>query len=89
MRVNFRGNPFYFWICIHCSLSLLPKASLYNKTSDRGHSEKGQTSLQRTIFLYTPYKITFEKEQPLYIEDKKLGPEHVHYSEVSLYSNSY
>ncbi len=36
-------------------------------------------------FIHTPYKI-HPKEDNLPTKDKRLGPEHVHYSEVSLYS---
>ena len=44
--------------------------SRYSKTSNKGHSERGQTSQQRTRHLYssihTLYKITSERGQPLY-----------------------
>ncbi len=46
--------------------------SVYNsETSDKGHSERGQTSEQRTnqkysSILYTLHKITSERGQPLY-----------------------
>ena len=43
---------------------------MYSETSDKGHSERGQTSQQRTHHLYssihTLYKITSERGQPLY-----------------------
>ncbi len=62
----------------------------YSETSDKGHSERGQTSEQRTNqkypSIYTPYKITSERVQPP--KDKMLGPKCVHYSEVSLYNYS-
>ena len=49
----------------------------YSETSDKGHSERGQTSKQRINQMYcciqTLYKITSEREQSLY-KDKKLGP---------------
>ena len=44
--------------------------SIYSETSDNGHSERGQTSQQRTHHLYSSihnlYKITSERGQPLY-----------------------
>ena len=42
----------------------------YSETSDKGHSERGQTSEQRTNQMYryiqTLYKITSKRGQPLY-----------------------
>ena len=42
----------------------------YSETSDKGHSERGQASQQRTHHLYssihTLYKIISERGQPLY-----------------------
>ena len=63
----------------------------YSETSDKGHSERGQTSQQRTHQLYssihTLYKITSERGQPLY-KGQTGGPNGVHYSEVPLYSEA-
>ena len=48
----------------------LPHDYNYSGTSDKGHSERGQTSQQRTHNLYssihTLYEITSERGQPLY-----------------------
>ncbi len=43
-----------------------------SETSDEGHSERGQTSQQRTNCIYTQYKVTSERGQPLYRGQKAL-----------------
>ncbi len=54
----------------------------YSETSDKGHSERGQTSKQRANLVY----ILYTKEDNLSTKDKMLGPKRVHYSEVPLYT---
>ncbi len=49
---------------------------MYSSTSNKGHSERVQSKSSLLYTLHTKYPLK---------EDKRLGPEHVHYSEVSLY----
>ena len=53
-------------LCIELSIA----SRVYSETSDKGHSERGQTSQQRTRHLYssihTLYRITSGRGQPLY-----------------------
>ena len=62
---------------------------VYSENSDKGHSERGQTSQQRTSqkysYVYTLYRKSPLKEDNLSTKDKTAGPEGVlvkrfHYS---------
>ncbi len=45
--------------------SLAMKKMNYNEISDKGHSKRGQTK-KTLVLLYTLYKITSERGQPLH-----------------------
>ena len=54
----------------------------YSETSEKGHSEKGQTSQQKTIpesLVYTLYRRSPLKEDNLSTRDDMAGPKGVPY----------
>ena len=53
-----------------------PKSKMYySETSDKGHSERGQTSQAESTLVYTLYRTSPLKEDNLSTKDKTAGPD--------------